>query len=201
MKWWVIPVAAVGVAIVGVSAYGAKLVLNDELPWRKLSAVSESMAPTIRKGDTLTARRKPATELKRGDIVAFAVGDGIWLQRVAGLPGDRIEMRAGQLVVNGKPVSQTAGGAIEVDGQSARILSEQFPGEAAPHRVLDLGSSPGDDMAAIQVLPGRLFLLGDNRDNSADSRYPVQPGGMGGSGLVPFADVYGTVVAEDVSGG
>jgi len=203
VKWWIIPVAAVGIAVAGVSVYGATVMFGDErwpFPWRKFFGASESMAPTIRKGASMTAWRKPAAELKRGDIVVFARGEAMWIQRVVGLPGDQVEMRSGQVVLNGKPVPQTAGSAIEVDGETARIFSERLPGEAAPHRVLDSGSSPGDDMAAIRVSPGRLFLLGDNRDNAADSRFPSQPGGMGGSGLVPFDEVFGTVVAEDISG-
>lgn len=199
MKLWVVPVAAVGVAVAGVTAYGATLAFGDTrspLPWRKFHAASESMAPTIRKGAQVTARRKPAAELRRGDIAVFTLGDRIWIQRVVGLPGDRVEMRDGQVVLNDRPVSQIAAGAIEVDGESAQVRSEQFPGEAAAHHVLDLGPRAGDDMDAIRVPPGRLFLLGDHRDNSADSRYPAQPSGVGGSGLVRFDDVFGTIAPE-----
>lgn len=205
MRWWIVPVAAVGVAVAGVTVYGATLVFGDArwpFPWRKFYGASESMAPAIRKGVSVTSRRKPAAKLKRGDIVTFAMGESMWVQRVVGLPGDRIELRAGVVVLNGTPVPQKAAGTIEIDGERAQVRSEQFPGEAAPHRVLDLGPRPGDDMEAVLIPPGRLFLLGDNRDNSADSRYPAPLDGLGtgGSGLVAFDDVFGTVAPEDISG-
>jgi signal peptidase I len=203
MKWWIVPVAAAGVAVAGVAVYGATVVFSGErwpLPWKRFYGASESMAPTIRKGDSVTARRKSALELRRGDIVTFAMGESMWVQRVVGLPGDRVEMRSGRVVVNGTPVPQSAAGTIDIDGEPAQIHTEQFPGEGAPHRVLDLGPRPGDDMEPVQVPAGKLFLLGDHRDSSADSRYPARPDGVGGgSGLVAFDDVFGTVAPEDIS--
>ena len=130
MKWWIVPVAAAGVAVVGVAGYGATVVFGDErwpFPWKRFYGASESMAPTIRKGDNVTARRKPASELKRGDIVTFAMGESMWVQRVVGLPGDRVGMRGGQVVLNGQLVSQAAAGVIEIDGERGRSASSNSP--------------------------------------------------------------------------
>lgn len=203
MKWWAIPAGLAGAAVLGVAVYGAiglaQSDLRAPLPFKRLRQASESMAPTLRPGMRMTARRKSASELKRGDMAVFFVGDTFWVQRVVGLPGDRVEMRNGRVVLNGIPVPQVDAGRIEIEGRTATIRSERLPGATAAHRVLDEGATPGDEMPAVAVPPETLFLLGDNRDNSMDSRFPATAGVAGG-GMVAFDAVYGTIQPEDVEG-
>ena len=58
-------------------------------------------------------------------------------------------------------------------------LAEQFPGELKPHEIYDRGSAEFDDFAEQTVMPGHVFVLGDNRDLSADSRVPLERFGVG----------------------
>jgi signal peptidase I len=72
-----------------------------------------------------------------------------------------------------------------------RRLSEQFPGDAAPHEIYDSGASSGDEFDEQRVLPGHIFLLGDNRDHAADSRFSAEEQGLE---QVPLTSVRGTPV-------
>lgn len=153
---------------------------------------SEAMAPTLEKGDRIVARMDGGGELKRGDIALVAVGDATYVERIAALPGDTIEFQEGIVVLNGRPVAQNLLATEQRPGlagmQPARRLAEQFPGEAAPHEILDMGPSQVDDFSEMRVPAGFVFVLGDNRDLSADSRVARVAGGVA---LLPVADVEG----------
>ena len=137
---------------------------------------------------------------ERGDVVIVArtaAGETEDLiKRVVGLPGDTVQMVSGRLWLNGKRVPTVDLGYRRVRADSnlrcptlsergspscsLHVLRETLPGGRS-YEVLDLYPTRQDDTAPYKVPAGRLFLLGDNRDNSADSRFPLAMDGLGGA--------------------
>jgi signal peptidase I len=198
---------------------------------------SESMMPTLIKGDRLVVSKFPygwsyvspsfhvlpfingrlfGHMPQRGDVVILTPpGESSdYIKRVIGLPGDTIEVRAGIVWLNGKPIPRVARppANIPVDanvpcdrGLEAQyrvtrpdgtavcalpVFRETLP-SGRTYDTIDMGYIPGtaDDYAQITVPAGRVFVMGDNRDESADSRYPTEEQGLGGP--VPWENLGG----------
>jgi signal peptidase I len=135
---------------------------------------------------------------ERGDVVVFRYPGNrsqVWVKRVIGLPGDRVEMRNGRLWLNGEQaVWKQDGSALTQDGDGPAISAtryiETLPG-GRTHSILKLSGYNGADNTPEIVVPANhLFVMGDNRDNSADSRISPAHGGVG---LLPTADLIGRV--------
>lgn len=149
----------------------------------------------------------------RGDVVIFKhpVDRVDYIKRVIGLPGDTVQMVNGVLHINNAPVGmervEDFVEPIAADGNCGpgrgRFIQRQADGgyacvypqfrETLPggtvHNVMDFGEFPQDNTPPIVVPADHLFLMGDNRDNSLDSRFPAQAGR--GIGLVPVDNVVG----------
>jgi signal peptidase I len=130
----------------------------------------------------------------RGDVVVFRLPEDpqqTWVKRVIGLPGDVIRMQGGVLTVNGQAVPQADLGLTQDHDNpqvQVHLLRETLPGGVS-HLTYDAGSGrPGDDTGDYVVPAGFYFMMGDNRDNSLDSRWP---GDAGGVGLLPAANIVG----------
>ena len=135
---------------------------------------------------------------ERGDVVIFkrpGAEAADWVKRVIGLPGDRVEVRDGRLILNGRPVPRRTSDSValqpspNVDCPIDVDTACRYPAfvETLPNGrsyvIFDrVKGSPADDFGPVTVPAGHLFLLGDNRDDSADSRFSL---GDGGIGMVP----------------
>ena len=182
---------------------------------------SSSMMPTLLIGDYLIVskfaygNRLPLTDFffwntepKRGDIVVFkrdgsdlpgsffGLGKTLFIKRLVGMPGDRIEYRNQTLFINGQVVTTQDMGKYEL------LLPKQNPGDpdqviqadlkeenllGVQHEILRDPSQAGPEVRETVVPEGMYVMMGDNRDNSRDSRYWQWPSW----GFVPKADLMG----------
>ena len=146
---------------------------------------------------------------ERGDVVVFKhpVDRSDYIKRVIGLPGDTIQMVNGVLHIDGQPVPkvEVADFVEPISPYNTcqrmprfRAMRDGTPVCAYPqfretlpngvsYDVLDFGLTPQDTTEPVVVPQGMLFLMGDNRDNSQDSRFVASPGG--GVGLVPMENL------------
>ncbi|NNL19514.1 MAG: signal peptidase I [Boseongicola sp.] len=149
-------------------------------------------------------------EPERGDVAVFRhpVNGQDFIKRIVGVPGDTVQMRAGVLYVNGSPAPQVPDGMFnEVYERQGPIGStpicierqvsfgencsktrsiETLP-DGSQHSVLDAGPARLDNTGVTRVPEGMYYFVGDNRDNSTDSRV-AQPSGVG---LVPYENLIG----------
>lgn len=126
---------------------------------------------------------------ERGDIIVFRPNHDLetdYIKRLVGLPGDKIQVKEGVLRINGTPVERELTGTYSPDGSNGNgvpIYTETLP-NGVSYQTLDLSPiSPGDDTREFLVPEGHYFMMGDNRDNSSDSRFAV--------GFVPFENLVG----------
>ena len=156
---------------------------------------------------------------KRGDVVVFKVPaeHADLIKRVIGVPGDTVALSNGRLILNGKLVPRISLPAFEIpvsENSPCKVVPPALPKtdvrsgrgycvypaylETLPsgpsYTVLDqVSHGPADDFGPIRVPAGQVFLMGDNRDDSLDSRFPSYEGGIG---MVPLEDLMGRALVS-----
>ena len=197
------------------------------------SIPSGSMLPTLYIGDYLMVAKWPygysrysfpwgipsfsgrifAHVPKRGDVVVFRhpSEDNDLIKRVIGLPGDTVEVRGGEVILNGRPIPRVALHPYDLrmsENTPCKVVPPAAPLTASigereycvypayretlpggpTYTVLDQTQTLADDFHAVKVPAGHVFLMGDNRDDSLDSRFS---GAEGGVGMVPIPNLIG----------
>lgn len=149
-------------------------------------------------GPPVLSGRIFASEPKRGDIAVFKLpkdNSTDYIKRVVGLPGDRVQMINGILHINGQPVKRERVEdftTIDVYGRptTAPRYRETLPGGTS-HYIIEINGDRGflDNTEVFTVKPGHYFMMGDNRDNSQDSRVESDVGQVPFENLVGRAEV------------
>jgi signal peptidase I len=129
---------------------------------------------------------------ERGDVVVFRLPSDTttdYIKRVIGLPGDKIQVIDGVVNINGQPVKrEKADDFVEIEegvrGQPVKRWKETLPNGVSYYTLDLVDNGPADNTQVYTVPPGEYFMMGDNRDNSTDSRFSQV-------GPVPFENLIG----------
>jgi signal peptidase I len=175
-KLWLV---AAMVAIVG---FGVIFICLRTLVFQPYTIPSASNEPTLFEGDYIIVDKSPfsifARRPVRGDVIVFKLARDqhtSYVKRLIGMPGDHVQLRAGVVYVNGQPLRRqalAAGVGDLPDGEGPVLrFDEQTP--EGRHFVIQKGAidGPADDTGVYVVPPHCYFFLGDNRDDSLDSRF------------------------------
>lgn len=164
------------IAGLSVAALSALLALRAFV-YQPFSAPSQSNAPNLMEGDYFLVSKLAyrSSDPVRGELAVFKLpidGQTDYIKRVIGLPGERIQMRGGVLHINGEAAKLEPVSVAEAlkTAEGMRFFRETLP-DGRGYVIADMGTTPADDTGEYRVPEGHYFVMGDNRDNSQDSRF------------------------------
>ena len=152
---------------------------------------ASSMSPTVAAGDYIFSTKvRNETKLDRGEVVIFNLPENnsiTYIKRLVGLPGDEISVVEGILHINGKPIDRqveaTAQHDFGLSTRSATVYRETLP-DGRSYLIQEFSDNDRmDNISPRKVPEGHYFFMGDNRDNSRDSR-------SGSVGFIPADNIY-----------
>ena len=138
--------------------------------------------------------------LQAGDVVVFRPShnpEEAWTKRVVGLPGDTVELADGKLVINGVAVRTEPGGTYQAEDEHAAPMALVRETLANGRSYVVLPNEPrgwAATMGTVTVPPGNLFVLGDNRSHSMDSRFQEK------FGFVPIVNLIARAMVAEAAG-
>jgi signal peptidase I len=197
-RWWILIGLVLIVAVLAVVFFTSPHdVAAIKRPFRSFSFPSTSMEPTLRLGERAFANMQAYNDAPpaRGDIVVFTLPRDpatTYVKRVIGLPGEQVQMKNGVLYINGQAVPTADAGTYTPvandEPEKAGKLKRETLSNGVSYTILDLVENGFYDNTPVYPVPaGSYFMLGDNRDNSNDSRVLSQ------FGYIPRANVIGQI--------
>jgi signal peptidase I len=170
------------------------------IPVRSYNTPSSAMAPTLVVGDVLLADLRDKGRIpRRGDVIVFRGPRDpsiIFVKRAVGLPGEWVQMIDGRLSIDGQLIKRREIEPYKMDWAGQRLVAHHYiealpaadGGPPVQHGILEIDDGgPLDSTPEFVVPADHCFAMGDNRDNSLDSRSPDM-------GLVPVGNIIGRVV-------
>ena len=163
------------------------------MSYKPFYVASESMIPTFAKNEKLMADMS-WRRAQIGNIVLVHDRDNVVrIYRVAALGGQSFEMRDGVPIIDGRPATQKAIGEMPSpvdwsESPTGRVFAEHLPGEVGNHHILLIAEASPRNVPVIRLPAGSIYLLGDDRDLSADSRVPPSENGVG---ILPASAIIG----------